>query len=708
MRVATGPAAACAVLAVFWAFMVGSLRDKSLTYDEVAYAAAGYSQWHYGDYRLQPENGLIPERVAALPMALSLAPFPAPEPAAWGDAEQWRVGHQWLYESGHDADRIGLAGRACCGLFAVALGALVWAWSRRLFGPAGAMVSLILFVFDPTVLANGALMTSDMAAALFLAASAWAIWAALERLSFGRTLLSALLLGALFLTKMSALLILPVALLLMGARLLLGRPMALALPGFRRDLATRAQQAAAMGGAVLAHALVVVVLIWAGYGFRYSAFAEPGAAGRFRLPWNYLLAEPGPVSALRALGLGADQQARAEAVLAADNAGADVWSNRSLDALETIRRDVLTPAQASGLATALGRPSPVPWVRLVEAARREHLLPEAWLYGFTDVYRRSQVRPAFLNGGFRLQGWPSFFPYTFLVKTPLATLGVLALALGAVAWRDWSAGAGRVRGSLPLWALLSVYWAAAIASHLNIGHRHVLPVYAPLFVLCGASARWLGSRAGGRGRAGAGGAALGALLALLALGTVRSFPNYLAYYNALVPRGAAYRHLVDSSLDWGQDLPTVKAWLDAHPQDGPVFISYFGSGDPEFYGIRATRIGDINFDLRRRGVPGILKGGLWIISVTQFQQVYTEARGPWDREKEAHYRGLLAHVLALEETKTKLTYKEGVEFEEYQFARLCRALRGRPPLAELGYTLLVYRLTDAEVLRALYEPLPDP
>jgi hypothetical protein len=94
--------------------------------------------------------------------------------------------------------------------------------------------------------------------------------------------------------------------------------------------------------------------------------------------------------------------------------------------------------------------------------------------------------------------------------------------------------------------------------------------------------------------------------------------------------------------------------------------------------------------------------------VTQFQQVYTEARGPWDREKEAHYRGLLAHVLALEETKTKLTYKEGVEFEEYQFARLCRALRGRPPLAELGYTLLVYRLTDAEVLRALYEPLPDP
>ena len=230
-RALTGPGAACTVLALFWVLMAASLRDKSLTYDEVAYAAAGYSQWHFGDYRLQPENGLVPERVAGLAMALSLSPFPAPEPAAWRDAEQWRVGHQWLYRSGRDAESLGAEGRMGCGLFAVALGALVWAWSRRLFGPLGGMLSLLLFVLNPTVLANGALMTSDTAAALFLAASAWAIWTALERLTLGRVLLSALIMGALFLTKMSALLIVPVALLLVGARLADGRPLGVSLAG---------------------------------------------------------------------------------------------------------------------------------------------------------------------------------------------------------------------------------------------------------------------------------------------------------------------------------------------------------------------------------------------------------------------------------------------------------------------------------------------
>jgi len=107
-------------------------------------------------------------------------------------------------------------------------------------------------------------------------------------------------------------------------------------------------------------------------------------------------------------------------------------------------------------------------------------------------------------------------------------------------------------------------------------------------------------------------------------------------------------------------------------------------------------------------VPAIITGGLWIISVTQFQQVYTEARGRWDSQKEATYRGLLARVIELENEKGKLSYQEGVKFEEYQFARLCYFLRGRAPLAEPAYTFLIFRLTDDEVTRALYGPLTMP
>ena len=139
-----------------------------------------------------------------------------------------------------------------------------------------------------------------------------------------------------------------------------------------------------------------------------------------------------------------------------------------------------------------------------------------------------------------------------------------------------------------------------------------------------------------------------------------------------------------------------------------MLVSYFGSGDVIYYHIPGTRIGDANFDIRPRKAPAPLTGGLWIISVTQFQQVYTEARGPWDRAKEKHYQELLAGVLEMEKTHEHMTFQQGVAFEEYQFARLCHYLRTRRPLAQPAYTFLIFQLTDEEVLNALYGPVALP
>ena len=491
-RAWVGAPAAAVVLVLLWAAMVSSLARKSPTYDEVAHAAAGYAYWHFGDFRLQPENGQLPQRLAGLPMALSVSPLPAPEAAAWRDSDDWLLGYQWLFRSGRDADSLALAGRMCCGLFAVALGALVWAWSRALFGAAGAMVSLLLFALSPAVLANGALMTSDTASALFFLAATGCIWAALGRVTPLRVALSGLVLSALFLTKVSALLIVPIGALLAAARVADGRPLEVRFGQSSWILARRGQQAASVGCLVLVHAAAVIAILWASYGFRYSAFADGGASGgRFRQPWEYLLAKPGPAVALRSLGLSGDQKARVASVLATHGASEAIWSNRTLDALSDIRRDVLTAEQTARLDAVLARPSPEAWVRAVEWARGHRLLPEAWIYGFTDVYRRSQVRPAFLNGEFSLQGWRSFFPYAFLVKTPLGVFLVMGLAVLA-AGRGLRTGTwGRFYPAIPLWTLIGVYAGAAVSSHLNIGHRHLLPLYPPLFILCGASGEWL-------------------------------------------------------------------------------------------------------------------------------------------------------------------------------------------------------------------------
>ena len=118
-----------------------------------------------------------------------------------------------------------------------------------------------------------------------------------------------------------------------------------------------------------------------------------------------------------------------------------------------------------------------------------------------------------------------------------------------------------------------------MSGHLNIGHRHMLPVYPALFILGGAAVAGeerLSRAAGGRWR-----------FCVLAAETVWRFPDYLSYFNGLVRPSEGYRHLVDSSLDWGQDLPAARRYIEIHPRDGPFFLSYFGSASPAAYGVRA-------------------------------------------------------------------------------------------------------------------------
>ncbi len=516
-RLLTGPATVAVILLLFWLALAASLRDKSLTYDEGPFAVAGCSYWRLGDYRLSPETGLLPQRVAGLALALGHYKFPSVESSDWRNARLPTLAYDWFYQLGNNAEQMAAAGRAACGVLAVALGAVVWAWSRQLFGPRGGMVSLILYVLNPAILANGALMTSDMAAALFFLAASWGWWGMLHRISGRRLLGSALLAGGLFVSKMSAVLIIPVMLALATARLFDGRPLPVAIGRWRREIGSRTGQALAFAIAGSVHAAVIVAVIWSLSGFRFSAFADPAAGGRFVLPWEYALNQSDP--------------------------------------------------SATGIHQRLSAPD-----QAIDFMRRHELLPEGWLYGFAYVVRRAEARPAFWNGECSQTGWPGFFPYAFLVKTPLGVFGVCGLALAA-GWMSWKAKSHSVRGAwrqfyatLPLWVLPAVYWVAAISSHLNIGHRHLLPVYAPMFVLCGASARWLGGKRWP-------GAALCGLLAILAAESFWFFPELPGLFQRHRPSlgrlPAPGGQLAGLGL---QELPAARRYIEQHPEEGP-FIS---------------------------------------------------------------------------------------------------------------------------------------
>ena len=83
LRLPTSFGVAVALVLLWWVMAVSSVGQKSTTFDELAHLTAGYSYWLTGDFRLQPENGNLPQRWAALPLLLGHYRFPSLEQEAW-------------------------------------------------------------------------------------------------------------------------------------------------------------------------------------------------------------------------------------------------------------------------------------------------------------------------------------------------------------------------------------------------------------------------------------------------------------------------------------------------------------------------------------------------------------------------------------------------------------------------------------------------
>lgn len=756
VRRLTSPWAAAVLLALFYAALFASLRDKSATFDEPGHAAAGFVYWKFNDYRLDPENGNLPKRWFALPFLFRADQPPDLNARAWQTGNTWLLSEAWFNRSGSNTASMLASGRAAAALLAVALGALVFLWTRRIFGPLAGLLALLLYVLNPAILANGGLMTSDTAAALGFLAAVGSVWALLQQVTLARLLLGTLAIAGLFLAKMSAVLLLPVALLLVIARLAATRP--LPLPG-GKPLTRRRDQLIAFIAVFALQAVGVVALIWAAYGFRYSAFSgdTPGPA-QFRNPWSWALGLPSPAETLDRLRLTPSQKSTADELLRMHGRHSSEWFPELVTALDRFATDHLSPDQARHWHALRSQPPASLVPRLINFARERQLLPEAFLYGYAHVWKTSDRRIAFFRGEIRDIGWRSFFPFLFAVKTPLPLLALLLVAICAALLT--ASGRPPLYDTLPLLALLAVYWTAALASALNIGHRHLLPIYPPLLILAGgAAARLLLQPRPAVRVAGL------SLLFVHAAETAYRFPNYIAYFNGLLAPSRAYRAVVDSSLDWGQELPAIARYLDERPGE-KAHLAYFGIGRPANHGIRAQHIGgspgidwrllpplhvltdttpaaireflrahpqfdpDIVFKLEGRGdtlsalllhrtSAHRLEPGLYVISATMLPPLYHgKVDTFWNPAHERAYQQLRqtlrpflegdkAAKLALTPTRPPREWLALLEdFYDLRFSRLATFLRRREPDDVINHGVLVYRLTQADLDRALDGPLP--
>ncbi|MSU66208.1 MAG: phospholipid carrier-dependent glycosyltransferase [Opitutus sp.] len=610
--------------------------EKSMTSDEIAHLTAGQAYNTFGDFRLQPENGNLPQRWVALPATLGRTPLPPTSTSDWREADVWNYGHAFFYERAAPAGTLLFAGRAMVALFSAAIGLLVFFWSRSLFGRRGAFLSLLLLVLCPSFLAHGALATSDIVMTFFFLAAVSAWWRHLERPGTGPALLSALVFSLACVAKFSAVFLVP----MFGLIALVwvaGRTRA---EGWRTPLLRLVRSSAL-------HAAVAWATIWLFYGFRFEPFTPGLAEGaNYNHGWGWLLSD-------------------------------------------------------------LGWPRPI-----IVGLKEWHALPDAFLYGFTFVVQFAKQRGAFLNGEYSIHGWPGFFPYAFLVKTTIPFLLLLA-ATAVVGWRRLrpagaSAALHRLRPLTPLLVLFAVYWAVSVTSHLNIGHRHILPIYPVLFIAAGAAGTWLDLR---RPLAVF---FVGALVLWHGVESWRIRPHYLAYFNAFAGGPAnGWRHLVDSSLDWGQDLPGLQRWLDAHAPRERVFLAYFGTGDPEYEGIRATMLPTLpEVGLPRRWHA--LAAGVYAVSATMLQQVYSPVHGDWTQERENEFQQLraleplllayqndpLRRAELLRDAPAEKWTSGWKRYELLRFARLCHVLRARTADASIGYSIRVYRLSAADFTAA--------
>jgi hypothetical protein len=540
----------CAGLLIIFA-VTGSTAwlGKSATFDEPLHLTGAWIQTHYGDFRCNPEDPplwkyyiAVGTKADALPVIRNVTWWKdmlrqMPSPAYFYSR------HALFQTPGVDADGVIQGARARMLAVGVLLGAAIAFWAWRLRSPVAAVTATALYCFDPNFLAHAALIKNDVPITAAFVLFMMAIWLVGEAATLWRCISLTILLGVCLTVKFSGLLAIPMLLVAMLCGALIPRAWPVLKWNFDR-FATRAFAAAMISLAAL---LVSYGFIWANYGFRFGPSPNPSV----RFDFNQVVqsAMTGEVGA----ALPASQTGKPS--------------------------DELVRAHRPGL--------PIQWVLF---ANEHRLLPQAYLMGLLYTYSTSLVRKTFLCGTIRTVGFWYYFPLTVLFKTPVATLVAFGLAAGVFIVGLFRPAFRKLLAQ-HIWAICALciapllYGIVAMRSNLNIGIRHILPVYPFLYIAVGVAAtvslgRWNKLRKG-------------ALLALafgLVVETYLAYPDYIPFFNAAVGGSRGGLSLLsDSNIDWGQELPALANWQHEHPED-QIFLFYFGVIDPHYYRLKYVEL----------------------------------------------------------------------------------------------------------------------
>ncbi|GAM10537.1 hypothetical protein OR1_02826 [Geobacter sp. OR-1] len=269
-------------------------------------------------------------------------------------------------------------------------------------------------------------------------------------------------------------------------------------------------------------------------------------------------------------------------------------------------------------------------------------LPKELVLGFDHQKGDSDNAefPAFFHGRWSPNGFWFYYAVAFCLKetVPFVLMFLLVFLVRS--------GAGvhppdRKEGLL-LWYLpATLFIVLSFMNRLDIGVRYLLPAYP---FICYFYSRVFAASAGRRTLR----LALLGLLAFHCLSVLARAPHYTAYFNELVagPKNG-YKYLIDSNLDWGQDLPALKQYMRENRIES-IQLAYFGHAFPEFYGINYEPLLDLP------------KPGYVAVSATFLQ--------------------------GLPYLMTYLDPPYSLDYDYYAF------MRQYEPIAQVGHSIMIYRI----------------
>lgn len=582
----------------FWPIVIGCLLVQAVlaadcaqqwtpTHDEYWHLPIGLRMWNTG--RLD-DDVINPPPVrlwAALPLAICGVSPGSTEPGL----DVGQIGDAFWAAHGEKARTWFLLGRLMIIPFALLTGLVIATWGRAWYGHGPALLGVLLWTCCPTGLANTSIVTHDLPLAAAWVITLFFLVRFADQPKWGRALAFGIALGAALLTKLTALILVPLCVVL-WLILRTGRshpaPVKSVAAGAGTDAAASERSRRILTSWVIAMVTALFV-INACYVFR---------------------------------GTGT-------------SLGAYVFTSERMQQLQ----------KSLSAIGWLPIPLPADYVAAINRLAQD----------------LGSKHPIYLDGEWADQAFACYYAAALIYKLPLSTLLLFVVALGVIAWPR--PGSSDRRHALFL--LMSAFTLPVLASGSpnQIGIRYILPTLPLMCLFAGQSARWLAglrsrtilSRVG----------SLGVLMLVIAAPlSLRFHPHHLAYFNVIAggPREGGW-HLVDSNIDWGQDLFALRDYLRQH-QINDVGLAYFGT-------VYAASIG-IESHEPPRGFP---QPGWYAISVS-----FVHGR---------------PHVL-----RNSQGGRVQVGLGEFSYFRFFK------PVATIGYSINVYQLTPHDVSRYAFELQP--